>query len=158
MWSVSPMLFQVFGPGGRRRDARLDHRVPVDVVAIGCRGRGSAIRGNHGITARGGCGAVAGGEGSFDRGATAVVVDVGNNYGFCRTIRTVAVGPPKQSQHNIQRKRCADTRLPDRRDRERDIIYTARQGRTVIFFGETSGGGVIVTSTTPFKWETAICI
>lgn len=113
VWSIPPVLFQVFGPGGRRRGARLDHRIPVDVVAIGRRNRGNAITSvSHGITTRGSY--VAGvvscirgglGGGLDGAGATTVVVDVGNNYGVCGTIRPVAIGPPEQPQHNIRRKR-----------------------------------------------------
>lgn len=87
MWPVPAVLFKVLGPGGRGRDARLDHRVPIGAVTD----------------------AMVIGVGVGDRGAdraaaAAVAVGVGYDYGVGGTVGSVAVGPPEQSQHNIRPK------------------------------------------------------
>lgn len=74
-------------------------------VGAGCDGGGSgyAVVGD-------GSGSGDSGSGAFGFGntTTVVAVGVGYNYGFGGAIGSVAVGPPKHSQHNITR-RYADT-------------------------------------------------
>jgi len=155
--SISPVLFQVFGPVGhvRRTSGGLDHRISVVVVVV-IGGRGIVTSGGggsrySGITAGGaaisagataavGAGGDGGGSGyvvvggggtSGDGGncafgvegksgfgvgnsggfgfgvtTTVVVVNVGYDYSVGGAIGSVAVGPPKHSQHNIRAKGC----------------------------------------------------
>lgn len=117
MRSISRVLFEVFSPSGRGRGTGLDHRVPV----VGRRG-GGRLNGSGGFcsgTRPCGSGAVVGGRGVYgdggiassravdgagvgDGAAAPVVVSVGYDYGVSGTVRSVAVGPPEQSQHNIR--------------------------------------------------------
>lgn len=107
---VPPVQFQVLGPGGRGRRARLDHRVPVVVVGR-CSRRGSFARGPRGdgdVTA-GDRGVSGGGEATaaaVNNIYATVMVDVGYDNGVSGTVGPVAVGPPEQPHHNIRRTRC----------------------------------------------------
>lgn len=90
---VPAVLFEVLGPGGRGRHARLDHRVPVGAVTDATANAATVI-------------GVGVGDRGVGRGAdgAAVAVGVGYDYGVGGTVGSVAVGPPKQSQHNIRPK------------------------------------------------------
>lgn len=78
------VLFQVFGAGGRGlRVARLEHGVPVAaVVGRARRGRDAAVV-HH-----------------ADGRRVAVVIRVGYDHGVGGTVRSVAIGPADQPQHN----------------------------------------------------------